>query len=89
MSCLLVRDLEERDGLMSFLEQSGVETRTFFLPMHQQPVYKSAEPFPVAETLARRGLYVPSSSHLTRAELEIVVRGIRSYLEPRRLRRSP
>jgi perosamine synthetase len=57
MCGLLVRDLEERDGLMALLEQNQVETRTFFLPMHQQPVYKSREIFPVAEDLSRRGLY--------------------------------
>ncbi len=84
MSCLLVRDLEERDGLMAFLERNQVETRTFFVPMHQQPIYKSREPFPVAEDLARRGLYLPSSSHLTQGELETVARLVRTYLEPRR-----
>jgi len=84
MSCLLARDLEERDGLMAFLAQNQIETRTFFLPMHQQPIYKGREPFPVAEDLARRGLYLPSSSHLTQGELDTVVRFVRAYLEPRR-----
>jgi perosamine synthetase len=84
MCGLLVRDLEERDGLMALLEQNQVETRTFFLPMHQQPVYKSREAFPVAEDLSRRGLYLPSSSHLTRQELDTVVHLVRAFLEPRR-----
>jgi perosamine synthetase len=84
MCALLTRDLEERDGLMAFLERNEIETRTFFLPMHQQPVYKSREAFPVAEDLARRGLYLPSSSHLTEKELNLVVRSVRAYLEPRR-----
>jgi perosamine synthetase len=84
MCGLLVRDLEERDGLMALLEQNQVETRTFFLPMHQQPVYKSRETFPVAEDLSRRGLYLPSSSHLTRQELDTVVHLVRAFLEPRR-----
>jgi hypothetical protein len=56
--------------------------------MHQQPIYKSREPFPVAEDLSRRGLYLPSSSHLKQGELETVVRFVRAYLELPRRRRS-
>jgi perosamine synthetase len=81
---LLVRDLAERNGLMDHLAKNGVETRTFFLPMHQQPVYKSAESFPVAENLGERGLYLPSSSHLRDEDREAVVRHVREYLVPRR-----
>lgn len=77
---LLVRSLAERNGLMQHLERNGVETRTFFLPMHQQPVYKSADSYPVAEDLGRRGLYLPSSSHLSDAEKDTVIRHARDYL---------
>ena len=81
---LLVRSQDERDGLMQHLAQNDVETRTFFLPMHQQPVYKSPESFPVAEDLGRRGLYLPSSSHLTQGEKDTVIRHVREYLTARR-----
>ena len=81
---LLVRDQAERDGLMDHLAQNDVETRTFFLPMHEQPVYKSAESFPVAEDFGRRGLYLPSSSHLSIEEKDTVIRHLREYLSPRR-----
>jgi len=81
---LLVRNREERDGLMDHLARNGIETRTFFLPMHEQPVYKSAESFPVAEDLGRRGLYLPSSSHLSKEDKDTVIRQVRAYLEPRR-----
>jgi len=77
---LLVRSLDERDGLMQYLDRNGVETRTFFLPMHQQPVYKSADTFPVAEDLGRRGLYLPSSSHLSDGDKDTVIRHVRDYL---------
>lgn len=81
---ILVRDKQERDGLMQHLEDNGVETRTFFLPLHRQPVYKSSDAFPVAEDLGDRGLYLPSSSHLSAEDKETVVRHVREYLEPRR-----
>ena len=84
MHGVLLRDQEERDGLMEHLARNGVETRTFFLPMHQQPVYKSADSFPVAEDLGRRGLYLPSSSHLSDEDKDTVVRHVREYMVPRR-----
>lgn len=41
----------------------GVDTRTFFVPMHEQPVFQDMGLFeggrhPVAEELARTGMYV-------------------------------
>lgn len=78
---ILVRDRRTRDGLMEFLAAEGIETRTFFLPMNQQPVYKTAEPFPVADDLGDRGLYLPSSSHLTGEEKDTVVRAVLAYLD--------
>jgi perosamine synthetase len=77
---ILVRDLAERDGLMAYLAAHDIETRTFFLPMHQQPLYKSSDSFPVAEDLGRRGLYLPSSSHLTDVEKDTVITHVRAYL---------
>jgi len=78
---ILLPDRERRDGLMRHLEGEGIETRTFFLPMNRQPVYKRAERFPVAEDLGDRGLYLPSSSHLTDADKDTVIRAVRAYLE--------
>ncbi len=81
---ILLPDEKTRDGLMRFLETREVEARTFFLPMNRQPIYKTPEPFPVADDLGGRGLYLPSSSHLTEDEKETVIRCVRQYLETRR-----
>lgn len=81
---ILLRDEETRDGLMRFLEEKGIETRTFFLPMNRQPIYKTSEPFPVADDLGRRGMYLPSSSHLTDQDKDTVIRLVRGYVEKRR-----
>jgi perosamine synthetase len=65
-----------RDELRRGLAQRGIETRTFFIPMHCQPIYFDhfrGQRFPVAEDLCRRGLYLPSASSLTREEIERVV----------------
>jgi len=69
-----------RDALRRVLAENGVETRTFFIPMHCQPVYWQqyrGERYPVAEELCRRGFYLPSASSLTLAEIEYVAGIIR------------
>ncbi|MCK4727141.1 MAG: DegT/DnrJ/EryC1/StrS family aminotransferase [Anaerolineales bacterium] len=56
------------------LTDRGVETRPFFLGMHEQPIFLKRslflnERYPVAERLARQGLYLPSGLTLTEAQL--------------------
>jgi len=65
-----------RDGLREALAGRGIETRTFFIPMHCQPIYFDqyrGQRYPVAEDLCRRGMYLPSASNLTRNDIETVV----------------
>lgn len=69
-----------RDQLRRVLAENGVETRTFFIPMHCQPVYWQTfkgQRFPVAEQLCRNGFYLPSASSLSAAEIEYVASVIR------------
>jgi perosamine synthetase len=69
-----------RDELRHCLAERGIETRTFFIPMHLQPIYYAdyrEERYPVAEDLCRRGLYLPSASSLTQQEIEFVVKAVR------------
>ena len=59
------------------LREKGVDTRPFFWPLHEQPVFQrmglfDGESYPVAETLARRGLYVPSGMALTLDQIDEV-----------------
>jgi perosamine synthetase len=64
-----------RDELRRRLARRGIETRTFFIPIHFQPIYYQAfrgQRFPVAEELCRRGLYLPSGATLTAAEIDYV-----------------
>lgn len=64
-----------RDELRDFLADYGIETRTFFIPMHMQPIYFKKEymrKFPVADRLCKNGLYLPSSSSLTTEKIEYI-----------------
>jgi perosamine synthetase len=67
------------------LADRGVETRPFFLGMHEQPVFQDkglfgGEHYPVAERLARQGLYLPSGLGLTECQLEQVCQAVRDAL---------
>lgn len=80
MYSILVNDEFDstRDELRGKLARRGVETRTFFIPIHLQPIYFRGynERFPVAEELCRKGMYLPSASTLTKQEIEYVVDSI-------------
>ncbi|MEP6619507.1 MAG: DegT/DnrJ/EryC1/StrS family aminotransferase [bacterium] len=67
------------------LATRGIETRPFFVGMHEQPALRdrglfSGESFPVADRLARRGLYLPSGLGLTEIQLERVVDAVKEIL---------
>lgn len=74
--------LDESSGMNAIefaqqLKSMGVETRPFFLGMHEQPVFHArglfiGELYPVSERIARQGLYLPSGSTLTENQVDIV-----------------
>ena len=62
--------------LRYFLAQYGIETRSFFIPLHLQPIYfkkKYEGQFPVAEKIFKKSFYLPSSSHLTKKDINYIV----------------
>jgi perosamine synthetase len=65
------------------LAAEGVETRPFFLGMHEQPVYSDRfpqEPYPVTERIAKRGLYLPSGQTISDDDLARVIAAVRRIL---------
>jgi perosamine synthetase len=75
-----------RDELMKRLELEGIETRTFFYPIHVQPIYAKqyqGESFPVADELSRKGINLPSGNNLTSTEIEYVCECIKKYAKRR------
>jgi perosamine synthetase len=68
------------------LRNRGIETRPFFLGMHEQPVFHrrglfSDEKYPVAERLARRGLYLPSGLGLIDDQIDFICDAIHSLVK--------
>jgi perosamine synthetase len=75
-----------RDELRRRLARRGIETRTFFIPIHLQPIYYElfrGQHFPVAEELCRRGLYLPSGATLSAAEVAYVCEAVAEAREDR------
>lgn len=75
----------DADEFAERLRERGVDSRPFFLGMHEQPAFHEHglfvdEHHPVAESLARRGLYLPSGVALTDEQLEEVVVAVRQVL---------
>jgi perosamine synthetase len=71
-----------RDELMKKLDADGIETRTFFYPVHVQPIYANQhkkERFPIADRLSRKGMNLPSGNNLTAKEVSYVCERICKY----------
>jgi perosamine synthetase len=81
----IVADSEEQCNRMTtYLNENGVGTRPFFWCMHEQPVFISrglfkGENYPVAETLARSGFYIPSGLGTSDNELDEVIEILNSF----------
>ena len=69
------RELQERD----------VQTRPFFVGMHDQPALRERglfedEKYPVTDRISRQGLYLPSGMALTESQLDQVCEAVREVL---------
>jgi len=85
MYCILVEDEfgTSRDELQMKLNQQGIETRPFFVPMHQQPCFRNlglfeGESYPVSEEISAKGMYLPSGPGLEREDIEQVCAALKN-----------
>jgi len=81
MYSILVNE-KYRNPLMLHLEKSGIETRTFFYPIHRQPYYSNrytGERFPTADRLSNEGINLPSGNALTDDQIQYVCKEIENY----------
>ena len=71
-----------RDELVDHLRKEGIDTRTFFCPMNQQPCLQKRPgfrevPCPVADNLWENGLYLPSTYTLEKPVIEKIADVVR------------
>ena len=71
----------DRDEVRRRLAIAGIETRTFFIPLHLQPIYYNGDrDYPVSEYLMRQGLYLPSGSGLEAKDIQFISKTLRRIL---------
>jgi perosamine synthetase len=73
-----------RDQLMDRLKKKGIDTRSFFVPMHRQPIFtggrakaKKFGSYPVAEKLSEQGFYLPSGLTISSEQIDYICRQIK------------
>lgn len=59
-----------RDDIRRRLREVNIDTRPFFYPVHQLPMYDTGQSLPVAEELGQRGINLPSGATLTITQID-------------------
>lgn len=84
-SLVLSEDLAiSNDELAEKLNSFGIETRPFFIPMHQLPMYVNStreKSFPVADVLAKKGINLPSYANLTNEDIAYIAKCVIQLLK--------
>lgn len=79
MCSILVDNPEVRPALREHLKNACIETRPLFYPSHTLPHCTTNESFPIAESLASRGINLPSYPDLKREDVAQVTHTIRAF----------
>jgi perosamine synthetase len=65
----------DRDGVITHLQDNGIDARRLYYPLHRLPTYEDASKdrrFPVADYLSDRGVCLPTWSGLTREDVSYI-----------------
>ena len=67
----------DRNDLIIALGERGIDSRPFFIPMHQLPPYREENGiYPVADNLSKRGINLPSYPTLDEADIKYICESI-------------
>ncbi|MHC4322203.1 MAG: DegT/DnrJ/EryC1/StrS family aminotransferase [Planctomycetota bacterium] len=67
-----------RDIVIERLHEKGIDTRPFFYPMHQLPMFKKEDMYPVSDELSIKGINLPSGTTLTENDIRTVYAAMNS-----------
>lgn len=79
---VVIKTEDKSEDLMSHMLSVGVEPRSFFVPLHQQPCYKLSLPdshFPNSISAFEHGVCLPSYTALEESSVSLVCKTIRDY----------
>ncbi len=65
--------------LQLYLKENNIGSRPIYPALHRQPVYNLKGSFPVAEKVAKQGLWLPSSLKLTDEQIEYICQKIKEF----------
>lgn len=75
MVSVLLPEWADRDALMTRMADRGIETRPFFYPAHEMPMYQDSVSdgcCPIASEMSRRGICLPTSSGLSQRDVAFI-----------------
>ena len=61
-----------RDSIVFRLNPKGIETRPVFPPVYTQPIYSTGQHLPIAESISRTGISLPSSVGITGDDVSLI-----------------
>jgi len=90
MFSVLVECPEVRGNVMAELAQRGIETRPFFYPIQEFPMYrghKTDRGCPMAANVSYRGLSLPTASYLTEQDVDLIATEFKAAVGRQKIRR--
>jgi perosamine synthetase len=75
-----------KNQIMKILNQKKIQTRSFFLPMHKQKIFKKmgffkkTKKYPNSEYLSKNGFYLPSGLNIKNHEIDYVAKTLNKIL---------
>ena len=74
--------VEDRNGLVKFLCEQGIDCRPFWFPIHDEPPYQvdqAVQHFPISSKIAYQALWLPSAFTLDDDDVNRVCDEVYSY----------
>lgn len=70
-----------RDELMKKLREKKIDSRPFFYPISQLPMYKKGLVNPVAYNISKRGMNLPSSYNLSEPDVKFISKQLLEFIK--------
>lgn len=71
---------DKREQLQVYLKENGIGSRPFYPPLHSEPAYGYTNlHFPVAEEIAKKGLWLPSSIFITDEQIRYICSKVQDF----------
>ncbi len=73
--------VEARTALQAHLKAAAIGTRVMYPPINRQAAYAVSGQHPVSELVGEKGLWLPSATQLTNADIDRVTAAIRDFYQ--------